>query len=61
MLSILSGAVAVGASAAGFWYLKPRNGIVHPLVTRSFFDSFSVIAIMSLFAIGVALILSGIF
>lgn len=61
MLSILSGAVAVGVSTAGFWYLRPRNGVVHPLATKPFFDSFIVIAIMSVFAFGVALILSDIF
>lgn len=59
MLSILSGAVAVSASAAGIWYLKPHNGVVHPFATKPYFDSFIVIAILSVFAFGVALIISG--
>jgi hypothetical protein len=61
MLSILSGLVAVGASGAGLWYFKPRGGAVHPLVVKPFFDSFIAIAIMSVFAVGVALILDGLY
>ncbi len=60
MLSILSGAVAVGVSGAGLWYFKPRNGVVHPLVTKPFLDSLIVIVIISFFSVGVALIISGI-
>ena len=61
MLSILSGVVAVGASGAGLWYFRPRAGVVHPLVLKPFFDSFVAIAIMSVFAVGVALILDGMY
>ena len=57
----LSGVVAVGASGAGLWYLMPRNGVVHPLVTKPFFDSSVVIVIMGVFAVGLALIISGIY
>lgn len=61
MLSVLSGVVAVGASGAGLWYFKPRHGRVHPLVVMPFFDSFVAIGIMGLFALGIALILDGIY
>lgn len=61
MLSIFSGVVAVGASGANLWYLKPRNGVVHPLVTKPFLDSLIVVAITGMFAFGVALIISGIY
>ena len=56
MLSIVSGLVAVGASGAGLWYFMPRNGVVHPLARRPFFDSFVTVVIMTVFVIGVALI-----
>ena len=56
MLSIVSGFVAIGASGAGLWFFMPRNGVVHPLARKPFFDSFVTIAIMTVFVLGVALI-----
>jgi hypothetical protein len=61
MLSIVSGVVAIGASGAGLWYFKPRHGVVHPMVLKPFFETFLAIAIMSVFAVGVALVLDGIY
>ena len=56
MLSIISGLIAVGASGAGLWFFMPRNGVVHPLARKPFFDSFITVVIMTVFVIGVALI-----
>jgi hypothetical protein len=61
MLSIVSGVVAIGASGASLWYFKPRDGVVHPLVLKPLFETFLAIAIMGVFAVGVALILDGIY
>ena len=61
MLSALSGVVAVAGSVAGFWYFRPRNGVVHPLVTKPFMDSFIVIAFLGVFAVGIALVVNGFF
>ena len=60
MLSILSGAVLFGAGAAGLWHLLPRNGRVHPLATMPFLESMIPIAIVSVSAIGLALIIAGV-
>jgi hypothetical protein len=61
MLSIVSGVVAIGASGASLWYFKPRHGVVHPLVQKPFVETFLSIAIMGVFAVGIALILDGFF
>ena len=61
MLSILSGAVLVGASGTGLWYFLPRNGQVHPLVKKPFLDSMITIVIMALLVVGLGLVLDGAF
>ena len=61
MLSVFSGVAAVAASVGSLWYLKPRNGVVHPLVTKPFFDSSIVIVIVGVFAVGIALIIAGVY
>jgi hypothetical protein len=56
MFNALSGLVMVGVGSGGFWYFMPKNGVVHPLAKKPFFDSMITIAIMTVLAIGVALI-----
>ena len=57
MFSALSGVVLIGVSGAGFWYFLPRNGVVHPLVKKRFFDSMVTIVIMTLLVLGFGLII----
>jgi hypothetical protein len=59
MLSILSGAVLVGAGGTTLWWFAPRKGVVHPLVLRPFFDTTLAIAVMGVSAVGIALLVSG--
>jgi hypothetical protein len=61
MLSVLSGIVVSGAGGAALWYIKPRNGVVHPLATRPGLDFIIPIAIVSAFVLGIALIVTGIY
>jgi len=61
MLSLLSGIVVSGAGIGCLWYCKPRHGVVHPLVQKPFVETFLAIAIMGVFAVGIALILDGFF
>ncbi|MEJ2376883.1 MAG: hypothetical protein P8Y53_12545 [Pseudolabrys sp.] len=60
MLSLVSGAVLVAVSGTGFWYFMPRNGMVHPWVTKPVLDSLIVIAIIGIAAVGLALIVSAV-
>jgi len=59
MFSIVSGVALIGGSAAGHWYLLPRNGEVHPLVKNSDVGSMVTIGIMCVLTFGVALLVAG--
>ncbi len=59
MLSVMSGLVVSSAGGAALWYLKPRNGVVHPLVLKPFLDSLIPIGIVTALGFGVALIVAG--
>jgi hypothetical protein len=59
MLSVLSGAVLVAAGSTTLWVFKPRNGMVHPMVLRPFFDTTIAIAVVGVTALGIALLVSG--
>jgi len=59
MLSVLSGLVFAGAGGAGFWYLKPRNGVVHPLATAPVLDWLLPTLLVGAVVLGVGLIASG--
>jgi len=60
MYAIISGLVVSGAGGAGLWYMMPHDGQPHPLAKKPLLDSLIPIAIVSAFAIGVALIIDGI-
>ncbi|HZP70809.1 MAG TPA: hypothetical protein VFB29_12765 [Pseudolabrys sp.] len=60
MLAII-GAAMVAGTAAGFWYLLPRNGQEHPLIENSGVGSMATITILTLFTIGIALFFEGLF
>jgi hypothetical protein len=53
---ILSGLALMVLGSGGFWYFLPRDGAVHPLVKKPFFDSFVTIAIMTTLFVGLSLI-----
>lgn len=57
MLAIL-GIVIAGASAWTFWYLLPRDGKVHWVVTAPVIESILPLGLISGFALGVAMIMS---
>jgi hypothetical protein len=59
MLSIISGAVVLGAGGTGIWYFKPRGNKPHRLATAPLLDAFIPICIVALLALGIALIVSG--
>jgi hypothetical protein len=54
MIPIL-GLLMVAASAGAFWYLLPKNGDVHWLVTARGFEQMLPLALISGFAIGVVM------
>jgi hypothetical protein len=58
MLTIIGATLVVG-TAAGFWYLLPRNGKEHPLVENSGVGSMVTIVILTLFIVGVAVMFEG--
>jgi hypothetical protein len=60
MLSIISGIAVFGGGGAGLWYFRPTNGKPHRLTVTPLLDSLIPIAIVTAFAIGIALIVSGI-
>ena len=61
MLSVVSGAILVAAPGASFWYLLPRNGVVHLLVRNSDVGSMVTIGIMGAMSLGIALLFDGLF
>ena len=61
MFSIISGLVLIVVPSAGFLYLLPRKGQVHPLVRNSDVGSMVTITIMSAVAIGIAILCDGLF
>jgi hypothetical protein len=60
MLSILSGVMLIAAGGTSLWWFTPRNGVVHPMVLRPFFDTSLAIGVMGVLAVGLALLVSGI-
>lgn len=60
MLTVVSGLVAFGAGGTGLWYFKPRDGVAHAIVTTPLLDTLVPIAIVSLMAIGAALVVAGV-
>ncbi len=61
MLSVVSGAILVAVPSASFWYLLPRDGVVHPFVRNSDIGSMVTIGIMSVMSLGIALLCEGFF
>jgi hypothetical protein len=59
MLSVLSGLAVTGGAGAAVWYLKPRNGQVHPLAVAPVLEWLIPIAIVSALSLGIALVVSG--
>jgi hypothetical protein len=60
MISVLSGIVVTGAGIGGLWYCKPHNGQVHWFVKAPVLDWLIPTVIVSVLAIGVALVVSGV-
>jgi uncharacterized membrane protein YedE/YeeE len=59
MLSVLSGVVVAGAGSAGFWYLRPQNGHVHPLTVMPVLDWLLPTLLVGVLLFGISLIVSG--
>jgi hypothetical protein len=57
MLAIL-GLLVAGASAWAFWYLLPRNGQVHWMVTAPVLESILPLGLITGFALGVTMFIS---
>jgi hypothetical protein len=60
MISILSGAVVVGAGIGGLWYCKPRSGRIQWFIEAPVLEWLIPIAIVATLAVGVALVVSGV-
>jgi hypothetical protein len=60
MLSIISGLVLTGGGGVSLWYLRPQGGQPHPWARIALLDSLIPIGVVAAFAIGVALIVSGV-
>jgi hypothetical protein len=58
MLSFVSGLIVASGGVAGLLYMRPRNGVVHPLARKPVLDWLIPISIISAFALSVALIIS---
>lgn len=52
--------IVAGAGVGALWYCKPRNGQVHPLVTKPLLDWLIPVLIITAFAIGGSLVISGV-
>jgi hypothetical protein len=59
MLSIISGTVLVATGGTTLWWFAPRQGVVHPMVLRPFFETSIAVAIMGVTALGIAFLISG--
>ncbi len=59
MFSVISGMVVSGAGGATLWYLKPRNGVVNPLVLKPGLEFLIPIGIVTAVGFGIALIVAG--
>jgi hypothetical protein len=59
MFAILGGAILIVGPSVGFWYLLPRNGRVHPIVNAFDGGSTITLAIMTLFTIGLVMVIAG--
>jgi len=55
----VSGFLITGVSVWAFWYLLPKNGEVHPIVTKPFLDQLLPVSLVSGLAIGVTMFISG--
>lgn len=60
MLSVISGLIVGGAGGATLWYLRARDGVIHPLIKNPWLESTIPIGIATAIAFGVALIASGV-
>ncbi len=56
-LSVIIGVALVIVSCAGFWYLLPRNGKVHPLVEKWDGGSMLTLVLMCTITLGFVLVL----
>lgn len=59
MLSVISGLVIGGAGGTTLWYLKARNGVIHPLIQKPWLEAPIAIGIAAAIAFGTALVISG--
>ena len=58
---VISGVVLLVFGCGSFWYLLPRDGVVHPLVRNADIGSMITIGIMTVLTAGVALLAAGLF
>jgi hypothetical protein len=52
------GFLIAGVSAGTFWYLLPKNGQTHPIVTMPFLDQLVPVSLVSGLAIGITMFIS---
>ena len=60
MVLIICGVALVVVACGSYWHLLPRKGKVHPLVENSDVGSMVTIAIMTMFAFGMAMLFGGV-
>jgi hypothetical protein len=59
MWSVVSGVVVMGLGLGGFWYLRPQNGVVRPIMVKPVYDYMIPIGLLGIIAIGIAMIFTG--
>ena len=59
MLSVISGLVVGGAGGATLWRLKARDGVIHPLIKKTWLEAPIAIIVATAIAFGIALVISG--
>ena len=59
MIAIVSGAVATGLGGAALWFCLPTNGVPAPITKKPVLDILIPIVIVSLLAVGVAMLVAG--
>ena len=60
-METISGIALLAFGCGSYWYLLPRNGVVHPMVRNSDVGSMITIGLMTVITAGIGLLIAGLF
>jgi hypothetical protein len=60
-METISGIALLAFGCGSYWYLLPRNGVVHPMVRNSDVGSMITIGLMTVVTAGIGLLIAGLF